>query len=180
MPNTIAVSIPSQSLGTPKSKRILGIDPGLGRVGFGLLTSDATGYHLTAQRWGVITTTPKTPEASRLQEIERDLDALLNRLQPDHVAVEKLYFVKNTTALMGVTQARGVILLVLGRLGLPIYEYTPMQVKQALTGYGKAAKGEVQQSISQLLQLEKLPQPDDAADALAIAVCHIRQQGHLG
>ena len=97
---------------------------------------------------------------------------MVSHLAPDVVSIEKLFFFRNATTMVPVSQARGVILLVLQKFGVPVYEYTPMQVKQAMTGYGKASKQEIQQMMMQLLELEKLPRPDDAADALAMALCH--------
>jgi crossover junction endodeoxyribonuclease RuvC len=157
--------------------KILGIDPGLGIVGFGLL--DFAGHEASVgadfrpqSHWGVITTSKDRPESARLQEIYEDLTELVSHLAPDVVSIEKLFFFRNATTMVPVSQARGVILLVLQKFGVPVYEYTPMQVKQAMTGYGKASKQEIQQMMMQLLELEKLPRPDDAADALAMALCH--------
>jgi crossover junction endodeoxyribonuclease RuvC len=155
---------------------ILGIDPGLGTVGFGQILADSAlpgGWQ--AGYWGVVTTTQHTEDRHRLQEIHRDLVVLLETIRPDIVVVEKLFWFRNTTTLIPVAQARGVILLVTSAFNIPVVEYTPMQVKLALTGYGKADKRAVQEAVQRELQLEKLPRPDDAADALAIALTHTRQ-----
>lgn len=129
--------------------------------------------------WGIISTSKDKSDSERLQEIFQDLTGLVNRLQPDMVSLEKIFYFRNATTIIPVTQARGVILLVLQMCGIPVHEYTPMQVKQAMTGYGKSSKQEIQQMVAQLLGLEKVPRPDDAADALAMAVCHYHHLGQL-
>lgn len=151
--------------------RILGIDPGIGIIGFGVINVDSAGQFTNAN-WGVIKTTPNTSDSPRLKEIYHDLSHLLSEIQPDVVSVEKIFFFRNTTTIIPVTQARGVILLAIEEQNLPLYEYTPLQVKQSLTGHGRAKKPEVRETMMQLLSLEKKPTPDDAADALAIAICH--------
>ncbi len=166
------------------SMRILGIDPGLGRVGFGLLeivpTGDAPGMEgFGPCQWGVITTSKDKPDGARLQEIHDDLTELMTHLCPDVVAIERMFFFRNATTMVPVSQARGVILMLIHRFGLPVYEYTPMQVKQAITGYGKSEKAEIQNMLVDLLHLEKKPTPDDAADGLALAVCHYNHVGRL-
>lgn len=160
--------------------RVLGIDPGLGRVGFGLLEIDfdETGAEtLHASHWGIIATSKDKPDGARLQEIHRDLTGLIETLRPDMVSIERIFFFRNATTLIPVAQARGVALLVAENFSLPVYEYTPMQVKQAITGYGKAEKREIQDMLVTLLGLPKKPTPDDAADALALAVCHYQHAG---
>ena len=156
--------------------RILGIDPGLGLVGFGLIEVPSAG-ELETVTWGVISTSKDKTDSARLQEIYDDLLGLLDHLKPDVVSVERIFFFRNATTMVPVSQARGVILLALEKFKLPLYEYTPMQVKQAITGYGKAKKPEIQQTLLQMLKLEKLPRPDDAADALALAICHYNHVG---
>lgn len=156
--------------------RILGIDPGLGIVGFGFLETLSSGGTLAtgfqSVEWGVVTTSKDRSESQRLQEIYHDFTAVLQRFQPDHVSIERIFFFKNAKTLIPVSQARGVLLLAVEAYGASYSEYTPMQVKQAMTGSGKATKQEVQQMVAQVLQLDKLPRPDDAADALGLAVCH--------
>lgn len=167
--------------------KILGIDPGLGRVGFGLVDIIANGEPYTGKgqepfgacQWGMIATSKDKADGARLQEIHDDLTELLTHLQPDIVSIERLFYFRNATTLVPVAQARGVILMVIHRFGLPVYEYTPMQVKQAVTGYGKAEKKEVQELLITVLGLDKKPTPDDAADGLALAVCHYNHVGRL-
>lgn len=160
--------------------RILGIDPGLGRVGFGLIeiTPDATLCYGACQ-WGIIATSKDKPDGARLQEIHEDMTKLLHQLQPDCISLERLFYFRNATTLVPVAQARGVILMVISQFGLPVFEYTPMQVKQAITGYGKSQKAEIQNTLIDLLSLDKKPTPDDAADGLALAVCHYHHVGRL-
>jgi crossover junction endodeoxyribonuclease RuvC len=171
------------SIAIMQGMKILGIDPGLGRVGFGLLNilplSDGPGEPYGPCQWGIISTSKDKPDGARLQEIHDDLSQLMERLQPDVVAVERLFYFRNATTLVPVAQARGIILMILHRYGLPIYEYTPMQVKQAITGYGKSQKAEIQTMLIDLLRLEKKPTPDDAADGLALAVCHYNHVGRV-
>lgn len=165
--------------------KILGIDPGLGRVGFGLLEMipDKAGgpgdVCFGPCEWGIIATAKDQPDGARLVEIQTDLDALLSHLRPDVVALERLFYFRNATTLVPVAQARGVILMMLHRFNLPVYEYTPMQVKQAITGYGKAEKSEIQEALISLLSLDKKPTPDDAADGLALCVCHYNHTGRF-
>jgi len=151
---------------------ILGIDPGIATVGFGVI--EAQRGRNTLIQYGVITTPAGLPLASRLLQISEDMDALIRRFNPDEMAVEELFFTKNITTGIAVAHGRGVILLSAQRQGLPIFEYTPMQVKQAVAGYGGAQKLQVMKMTQRLLRMKKLPRPDDAADALAIAVCHSR------
>jgi len=157
--------------------KILGIDPGLSRVGFGLLVHEPASLQspkkLIAGPWGIIGTTKEKTIGERLQEIQKDLTELLEALQPDVISLERLFFFRNATTIIPVAQARGVILLVIESFGIPVYEYTPMQVKQAVTGSGKAKKAEIQELLIPLLALDKKPTPDDAADALALALCHL-------
>ena len=149
---------------------ILGIDPGVAIVGYGAVGYAGTRFeHL---RHGVIRTKAGLPLTRRLTEISDDLKVLLDMLKPDAVSVEELFFTKNVTTGISVAHARGVILLECSRYGVPVYEYTPMQVKQAVTGYGRADKKQIQQMVKILLNLDSIPKPDDAADALAIAICY--------
>jgi crossover junction endodeoxyribonuclease RuvC len=151
--------------------RVLGIDPGTATTGYGVVEETAAG--LRALAYGAVTTPARQPLALRLQSIFRELTALAREWQPDAAAVEELYFGVNTRTAMSVGQARGVTLLALAEAGLTIAEYSPLSVKQALTGYGGADKRQVQEMIRMLLGLPEIPRPDDAADALAVAVCHL-------
>ncbi len=153
-----------------QSLTVLGIDPGYAIVGFGLLRRE--GPRLVHLRHGAITTPAGLPAARRLLILYEDLCDLLDAQKPDAVAVEKLFFNTNTTTALAVAQARGVILLAAAQRGLPLFEYTPLQIKQAVVGYGRAEKQQVMQMTRALLSLSDLPRPDDAADALAAAICH--------
>jgi crossover junction endodeoxyribonuclease RuvC len=171
--------------------KILGIDPGLGTIGFGLIEVNSpllTSPHPTPSaggcldpaicntQWGVITTTPKALDGIRLEELFTDLHELVKSFSPDVVALEKLFYFRNVTTMLPVSQARGVILLVLQQHRIPVFEYTPLQVKQMITGYGKASKGDIQIVLMDLLGLEKRPTPDDAA-GLALALCYHHTEG---
>ncbi len=157
--------------------RILGIDPGYGITGFGLIEAQRGQYQLV--NCGAITTPPNTEFAWRLEVIYNDMTELLRVAQPDAVAIEELFFGQNVTTGIGVAQSRGVILLAIHQAGLPIFEYKPMQVKQALVGYGGATKHQMQDMTKRLLHLNAMPKPDDAADAIAIALCHARSSTSL-
>ena len=152
--------------------RILGIDPGVATIGFGLVEADRGRQQLL--RYGVITTPPGIPLSSRLWQISQDMSSLLTQLRPDEAAVEELFFSKNITTGIAVAHGRGVILLAAEQAGVPVYEYTPMQVKQAVAGYGGADKRQVMLMTQRLLKMKEIPRPDDAADALALAICHGR------
>ena len=157
--------------------KILGIDPGYATTGFGLITSERAVYGLL--QYGVITTPPDLMFPQRLEMLYDDMSRLLEVTKPDAVAVEELFWGHNITTGIGVSHGRGVILLAIQKAGLPIFEYTPMQVKQAVVGYGKAEKRQVMDMTRRLLKMEKLPRPDDAADAIAIALCHARSATSL-
>lgn len=148
----------------------MGIDPGIAIVGFGFI--DKNGSKLTPVQYGCIQTEAHTPDEDRLLHVYEGTVQLIEKYQPDTVAFEKLFFNRNVTNAMSVSQARGVMILAAKQKGLPIAEYTPMQVKQAVVGYGKAEKRQVQEMIRMFLNLQKIPKPDDVADALAVAVCH--------
>lgn len=148
---------------------ILGLDPGVASVGWGVVAS-ARGT-LRSIAYGVIKTAAQQPLPQRLMTIYQQLDALMRKYQPDHVALEQLFFCKNVTTAIAVGQARGVMLLATQQHHLPVSEYTPLQVKQTVTSYGRADKRQVQRMVQLTLHLQKLPTPDDAADALAIAIC---------
>ena len=153
--------------------KILGIDPGLATIGFGCIESKNRRYSLVDG--GVISTPAKTPDASRLKLIYNELKAVIADTTPEVAAVEKLFFAQNVTTGMSVSQARGVILLALEEASVPICEYTPLQIKSSLTGYGRASKGQIQEMVRSLLNLDKRPTPDDCADALAVALTHAMQ-----
>ena len=157
--------------------RILGIDPGVATIGFGLVEADRGRQRLL--QFGVITTPPGIPLSSRLWQISEDMSSLLTQLKPDEAAVEELFFTKNITTGIAVAHGRGVLLLELEKAGIPVYEYTPMQVKQAVAGYGKAEKRQVMLMTQRLLKMKEIPRPDDAADALALALCHARSATSL-
>ena len=157
--------------------RILGVDPGVATIGFGLIEADRGSQRLL--RYGVITTPAGLPLSNRLYQISQDMEELLSAFHPDEAAVEELFFTKNITTGIAVAHGRGVILLELERAGIPVYEYTPMQVKQAVAGYGGAEKRQVMLMTQRLLRMGEIPRPDDAADALAIAICHGRSATSL-
>lgn len=157
--------------------RILGIDPGVAIVGFGLIESDRGALRML--QYGAITTPAGLPLAARLAQINRDIEELIGTFRPDEISVEELFFSKNITTGIAVAHARGVILCAAEKKKIPIYEYTPMQVKQAVAGYGLADKKQVMDMTRRLLKLKSVPRPDDAADALAIALCHARSATSL-
>ena len=157
--------------------RILGIDPGYAIVGFGVLEAQRGQARLV--RCGAINTPAGVPMPQRLVQIQEDLETLIHQFAPDVMAIEELFFNTNVTTGIGVAQARGVILMTAAKLGLSIYEYTPSQVKQAVVGYGGADKRQVMLMTQRLLGMKQIPRPDDAADALAIAICHGRSATSL-
>ncbi len=157
--------------------RILGIDPGYGITGFGLIEAQRGSTQLL--RCGAITTPAGMDFSARLEIIYEDMRLLLSEAKPDAVAIEELFFGQNVTTGIGVAQSRGVILLAVRQAGVELYSYKPMQVKQAVVGYGNATKHQVQDMTKRLLHLEKMPKPDDAADAIAIALCHARSSTSL-
>ena len=157
--------------------RILGIDPGYGTTGFGLIEAERGQFRLL--RCGAITTPPNSDFSWRLEIIYNDMAELLRITQPDAVAIEELFFGQNVTTGIGVAQSRGVILLAIQQAGLKVHSYKPMQVKQSLVGYGNATKHQMQDMTKRLLHLNAMPKPDDAADAIAIALCHARSSTSL-
>lgn len=150
----------------------LGLDPGTASTGYGLVRQHRDGS-LEAVNFGVITTPKDLPASERLDLLYQELHTILNQFHPETAAVEKLFFQKNISTAIGVGQARGVLLLALAQKGLEVAEYTPNEVKQAVAGYGSADKRQVQEMARVLLGLPEIPKPDDAADALAIAICHL-------
>ena len=156
---------------------ILGIDPGYATVGFGIIEGDRT-----RQRYiqcGAIRTPAGAPFSRRLKQVYDDNCLLIEQFKPDAMVVEELFFNKNEKTAIFVAHGRGVLLLAGEAMGLPVFEYTPLQVKQAVTGYGRAEKSQVMEMVKRLLQLNQIPRPDDAADALAVALCHLRSSTNL-
>jgi len=150
---------------------VLGIDPGMATTGYGLV-EDEEGS-LTLIDYGVIITASDSPLPQRLREIYQRLLAIAEKHRPGAAAVEKLFFAKNVRTALAVGQARGVALLAMADAEVEVHEYTPLEIKLAVVGYGRATKGQVQQMVKVLLGLESIPQPDDAADAIAVAICHL-------
>ena len=157
--------------------RILGIDPGYAIVGYGV--ADYDGLHFNVVGYGAITTDAGVPFPERLKAIYDDMCTVINKYKPDCMSIERLYFNTNTTTAIDVAEARGVILLSAKQNAVDIYEYTPLQVKQSITGYGKAEKRQVMEMVKNLLSLSSVPKPDDTADALALTICHGHSAGSL-
>lgn len=155
--------------------KVLGIDPGTAIVGWGVLEQKGS-QNLKMINYGQITTSAKLTMPERLDLIATDLIKLIDKYQPDEVAVEELFYFKNKKTVISVAQARGVILYICKNKKLIIGEYTPLQIKQSVTGYGKADKKQMQLMIQNVLQLKEIPKPDDAADALAVAFCHLNSR----
>ena len=149
--------------------RILGIDPGYGIVGYGIIDTDDG---LRAVDYGVINTPKEEAMPARLAIIFESLKAIIEKYKPDEIAIEELFFNNNAKTAITVGQARGVLVVAAANRNIPIYEYTPLQIKQALTGYGRADKKQMQNMVKMMLGLNAIPKPDDAADALAAAICH--------
>ena len=149
---------------------ILGIDPGFALTGYGVI--DYTGNRLKMLEYGVISTKAGEKFSSRLLQIDAGIKALADKYHPDACAIEELFFNNNVTTAISAAQGRGVALTAAAGKGIPVYEYTPLQVKQNVVGYGRAEKKQVQTMVKMLLKLDTLPKPDDAADALAVALCH--------
>ena len=160
-----------------RNLRILGIDPGIATIGFAVLDSSLNGFQL--QTCGVITTPPHTSLASRLNRIYADMNSLILQFSPEAVSIEELFFNTNTTTGIAVAHGRGVILLSCEQANIPIAEYTPLQVKQAVAGYGRADKKQVMEMVRRICSLKSVPRPDDAADAVALAICHARSSTSL-
>jgi crossover junction endodeoxyribonuclease RuvC len=152
--------------------KVLGIDPGTAITGYGVVEEDGAG-NLISLDFGVIQTPAKLPMPRRLLQLQKQLEEVTLLHHPDSSAVEKLFFQRNVRTAMSVGQARGVVLLTLAQADIPIAEYTPLEIKQAVVGYGGADKNQVQQMVKALLGLDMIPSPDDAADALAVAICHL-------
>ena len=152
--------------------QVIGIDPGTAITGYGIVREDDNG-NLIAVDYGVIQTPAKNPMPERLVQIYRKMKEIVLLYQPDCAAVEKLFFQKNVRTAISVGQGRGVAILAVAEAGIMVAEYSPLAIKQAVTGYGKADKGQIQQMVRALLNLDEIPKPDDAADALAVAICHL-------
>jgi len=157
-----------------KTVRVLGIDPGTATVGWAIIEENAGVLHPLA--FGHISTDKHDSEESRLSEISDDISAIIEKYHPTEAAVEQLFFFKNKKTIISVGQSRGGILLTLEQKGVKISSYTPLQVKQSVTGYGKAEKKQVQLMVQNILKLKAIPKPDDTADALALAICHINSR----
>ncbi len=156
---------------------ILGIDPGYAIVGYGVI--DYRNNHFSVIDYGAILTDAGTPFNERLEKIYDDLSALLEKYKPEAMSVEKVFYNSNAKTVIDVSQARGVIMLAAQKSRVPVFEYTPLQVKQSVVGYGRAEKKQIQEMIKRILHLEKVPKPDDTADALAMAICHAHSSGSL-
>ncbi|MDD6186851.1 MAG: crossover junction endodeoxyribonuclease RuvC [Oscillospiraceae bacterium] len=150
--------------------RVIGIDPGYAIVGYGVLEYEKGKFYPV--EYGAVTTDAHTDFQMRIKEIFLEVDRIIKRTRPEALAIEKLFYTTNQKTVMQVAQARGVILLAASLNDLPVYEYTPLQVKQSVTGYGKAVKKQVQEMTKNILRLDSIPKPDDTADALAMAICH--------
>ncbi|MFN4150374.1 MAG: crossover junction endodeoxyribonuclease RuvC [Candidatus Sericytochromatia bacterium] len=156
--------------------RILGIDPGTATVGYGII--EVNNDQIIVVNYGFIQTSSKSPMSNRLNVIYDDIKTLIDTFKQDLMSIEELFFFKNAKTVISVSQARGVILLAAVQANVEIFEYTPLQVKVTLTGYGRADKNEVQNCVKDILELDEIPKPDDAADALAIALCHYQHMNN--
>ncbi|NCA94189.1 MAG: crossover junction endodeoxyribonuclease RuvC, partial [Sphingobacteriia bacterium] len=154
--------------------RILGIDPGTATTGWAILEQNKK--ELTPIAYGHISTSPKDSTCQRLREVSQDIEEIIKKYKPTESAIEDLFFFKNLKTAMKVSQSRGAIMLTLIKADLKVFEYTPLQVKQAVTGYGRADKKQVQQMVKNILKLKEIPTPDDTADAIAIAICHMQSR----
>lgn len=158
--------------------RVLGIDPGTATTGWAVL--EEKDGEIFSLGYGHISTSPKNRAAKRLKEVSDDLKKIINKYHPQESAVEDIFFFKNVKTAVKVSQSRGAILLTLESSKVSIYEYTPLQIKQAITGYGRADKNQIQQMVKSILKLKNIPKPDDTADAIAVALCHLQSRKMLG
>ncbi len=158
--------------------RILGIDPGIAIVGYGIIDDNCG--KLTVNDFGIISTKKEFSTPERLKQVSDGINSLIEKFRPDAIAIEELFFNNNAKTAITVAEARGVILLTCINNCKNIYEYTPLQIKQAITGYGRADKQQMQQMVKVLLNLKNIPKPDDAADALAVALCHANTKNFAG
>jgi len=154
--------------------KILGIDPGTATTGWAIL--EENNGNVQAVAYGHISTSPQKSTGERLKEVADDIKKIIETYQPQESAIEDIFFFKNVKTVIKVSQSRGAILLGLEQLGVKIFEYTPLQVKQAITGYGRAEKKQIQLMVKNILKLKKIPKPDDTADAIAIALCHLQSR----
>jgi crossover junction endodeoxyribonuclease RuvC len=164
---------------TTYNLRVLGVDPGTATTGWAVLEENIKNKNICSLQtvaYGHIQTSKKKTDEERLLEISDDLKKIIKKYHPEESAVEKLFFFKNQKTVISVAEARGVILLTLKANGIKISGYTPLQIKQALTGYGRAKKKQIQEMVKKILGLRNIPRPDDAADALAVAICHINSR----
>lgn len=157
--------------------RILGLDPGYATIGYGII--DYNNFHFKTIAYGAVVTEANKPFYDRLSDIYDDMNTIIDTYKPDCMSIEKLYFNTNTTTAINVAQARGVITLAANKKTIKIFEYTPLQVKQSITGYGRAEKHQVMEMVKSILQLKSVPKPDDTADALALAICHGHTSGSI-
>ena len=157
--------------------RILGIDPGIAIVGFGVVEYSNNKFEVV--EYGAVTSLANIPMPQRLKLVYDDMSYIVDKYKPDEMAIEELFFNTNSKTVIYVSQARGVLILSAANKGVPVYEYTPLQVKQAVVGYGRAEKKQVQLMVKSILNMREIPKPDDAADALAIAVCHAHSSGAI-
>jgi len=155
-----------------KTEIIIGIDPGTASMGYSIMFKE--GHKFGLVKYGCISTSPGLPPGVRLAKISAELKKIIKKFRPDIMAVESLFFSKNVKTALAVAQARGIALLSAAQAELETFEYNPQQVKQAVTGYGRADKKQVQEMLKRLLKLDKIPKPDDAADAIAVAICHLQ------
>lgn len=153
---------------------ILGIDPGTATTGFGVI--EKQGNKLRHIDYGCIETKPNIQMPDRLELIRQEAEKIIKTYKPDNLACEELFFFKNSKTVITVAQSRGVVIVTGRKNKIPVFEYTPLQIKQALTGYGRAEKMQIQRMVKMLLKLNKIPKPDDAADALAVAICHANSE----
>lgn len=154
--------------------KILGIDPGTATTGWGII--EVGGGNIIPVAYGHISTSPKQTTAQRLYEVAHDLKIIIKKYKPVEAGIEDIFFFKNIKTVVKVSQSRGAMLLILQQKKIKISEYTPLQIKQALTGYGRAEKKQIQIMVKNILNLEKIPKPDDTADALAVAICHFNSR----
>jgi len=158
---------------------ILGIDPGTAAIGYGLVKTKIPFGEVSLVDYGAIITSAEREASFRLRLVEKNLLKIVRRYQPDILAIESLYFFQNQKSVMSVSQTKGVILLVAEKTQTPVYEFSPLEIKQALTGYGRAEKEEIQEAVRQILRLEQKPQPDHAADALGASLCFLSKNQWL-
>ncbi|HOQ50655.1 MAG TPA: crossover junction endodeoxyribonuclease RuvC [Candidatus Atribacteria bacterium] len=164
----------------PESTHILGVDPGTAITGFGVIESSARGNSLKVVDYGFIATDKGLPASTRLKFIFEDLKKVIEKFAPQEIAVEELFFNKNSKTAIAVGEARGIVLLCAALYQVPVYEYTPLEVKQSIVGYGRATKNQVIYMVRQILNIEEEINPDDVADALAVAICHAFRSGCRG